>query len=250
MSDFGFKMALEFLKQPLILSVIILGLLSGIFYKRIIGAIGEFWVRIELKKLPKEYRIINNIMVIVNNKSSQIDHLVVSKYGIFVIETKQYNGYLAGKDYDKKWTVKAGNRKYYINNPIHQNYGHVQSLKEVLNIDENKFVPIVCISSNARVNIQSDKVVLITNLIRTITSYQKEIISNDKEIYYQVLSINITDKEKRKRHIKDIKQNTKQKNKDYQCPKCGGELVERKGQYGKFLGCSNYPKCRFTKSKE
>lgn len=31
------------------------------------------------------------------------------------------------------------------------------------------------------------------------------------------------------------------------CPRCGGNLVERSGKYGKFVGCSNYPKCRFTK---
>jgi len=30
------------------------------------------------------------------------------------------------------------------------------------------------------------------------------------------------------------------------CPKCGGNLVERSGKFGKFLGCSNYPKCRYT----
>lgn len=31
------------------------------------------------------------------------------------------------------------------------------------------------------------------------------------------------------------------------CPRCGGSLVERSGKYGKFFGCSNYPKCRFIK---
>ena len=31
------------------------------------------------------------------------------------------------------------------------------------------------------------------------------------------------------------------------CPKCSGTLVERKGKNGRFIGCSNYPKCRFTK---
>jgi len=30
------------------------------------------------------------------------------------------------------------------------------------------------------------------------------------------------------------------------CPKCGGELIMRKGKYGYFKGCKNYPKCRFT----
>ena len=32
------------------------------------------------------------------------------------------------------------------------------------------------------------------------------------------------------------------------CPKCGGELVKRSGRYGKFFGCSNYPKCRYTRN--
>ncbi len=30
------------------------------------------------------------------------------------------------------------------------------------------------------------------------------------------------------------------------CPECGGELVYRKGKYGKFISCSNYPKCKYT----
>ena len=38
--------------------------------------------------------------------------------------------------------------------------------------------------------------------------------------------------------------------KDYDnntCPKCGGKLVERTSKYGKFYGCSNYPKCKYIK---
>lgn len=33
---------------------------------------------------------------------------------------------------------------------------------------------------------------------------------------------------------------------DTVCPKCGGQLVERKGKYGRFMGCSTYPKCDYT----
>jgi len=32
------------------------------------------------------------------------------------------------------------------------------------------------------------------------------------------------------------------------CPKCSGKLMERTGKYGKFLGCSNYPKCKYTEN--
>lgn len=31
------------------------------------------------------------------------------------------------------------------------------------------------------------------------------------------------------------------------CPRCGGKLYRREGKYGEFLGCSNYPKCNYTK---
>ena len=31
------------------------------------------------------------------------------------------------------------------------------------------------------------------------------------------------------------------------CPKCGAEMVKRKGKYGEFYGCSNYPTCRGTR---
>lgn len=32
------------------------------------------------------------------------------------------------------------------------------------------------------------------------------------------------------------------------CPKCGGELIQRSGKFGRFLGCSNFPECRYTKN--
>lgn len=60
-----------------------------------------------------------------DNKTHQINHIIVSKYGIFVIETKQY---IKGNNFDKSWLIKNGNKNFYVNNPLHQNYGHVKSL--------------------------------------------------------------------------------------------------------------------------
>ena len=34
------------------------------------------------------------------------------------------------------------------------------------------------------------------------------------------------------------------------CPECGGDLVVRTGKYGKFVSCSNYPKCKYIKKEE
>lgn len=39
-----------------------------------------------------------------------------------------------------------------------------------------------------------------------------------------------------------------QKEEGLKCPRCGGELVQRTGKYGKFWGCSNYPKCKYTQA--
>ena len=238
-----------FLKNPLFIIIIILAILCTIFSNKIIGFAGEFWVRLELRKLPKEYLVINNLMVEYNSKTCQIDHLVISKYGIFIIETKQYNGYIKGNDYDLNWEQRFKKKIYHIHNPIHQNYGHLQMLKQVTGIDESLFIPLVCISSRARVNVKSKKVVLLNDLIDTILNYNEEKILYYKEIYEYINTINIREKKKRKEHIIETKKIVTQKknNNINKCPKCGGILVERMSKYGKFIGCSNYPKCKYIK---
>ena len=53
------------------------------------GKVGEKVVASKLDHLPKDqYRVLNNVTIPTPKGSSQIDHLVVSIYGIFVIETK------------------------------------------------------------------------------------------------------------------------------------------------------------------
>ena len=80
-----------FLKEPIFLIIIILGIFSSIFYKKIRGFMGEFWVKMELKKLPKnEYIVLNDIMIKSSKGTHQIDHIIISKFGIFVIEMKNY----------------------------------------------------------------------------------------------------------------------------------------------------------------
>ncbi len=51
----------------------------------------------------------------------------------------------------------------------------------------------------------------------------------------------------KKEHIQNIKNNIIDKDNN-KCPKCGGQLVERTGKYGRFIGCSNYPKCKYTRN--
>lgn len=232
-----------------IIILLIIYILLRIFYIKIIGIAGEHWVKKELKKLSNDYLIMNDLIFKTKDGiTHQIDHAVISKYGIFVIETKQYNGYIKGNDYDKKWEIYSGRKKYYVNNPVHQNYGHIQSLKELLSLNDNYFVSIVCISSNARLNIKSGIVVELPDLVDKIKTYNVELLPNYNEIYDSLYTLNIKDKSERRKHIKYAKETKSQneQNSIGKCPKCGGDLVARNGKYGSFLGCSNYPKCKYT----
>jgi len=217
-------------------------------YPKILGWFGEHWTKKELKRLSKDkYRVINDVFIINNGMSHQIDHVVVSPYEIFSIETKQYNGRITGTKYDKYWVRKKRGKKYYYNNPIRQNYGHVKALCELLKIDESKIYNIVCIPSrHVYLKIQHDgEIVTNITINEKILSYNEEVLSDIDNIVDIIEKNNITDKKLRKDHIKNIRNNIIDKDTS-KCPRCGGQLVERKGRYGYFLGCSNYPKCKYT----
>lgn len=225
-------------------------ILIPIIERKVIGFFGEFWVKLELKRLKKDYKVLNNVIVrTMDNSTHQIDHVVVSKYGIFVIETKQINGYIKGNNYDKNWTVKRGKNTYYINNPVHQNYGHIKALSEVLGINDDKFISIVCISSQAKVRVNSNNVIRIYELVKYIKSYTNEILPNYIETYNNLVSRNIKGYTNSRMHVKNVKEIKKVKTNELAniCPLCGGELVNRQSKYGSFIGCSNYPRCKFKK---
>lgn len=244
MNGFVNELTRRLYTNPVFIIFIIISIISFVFYKEIVGWFGEYWTKKALKKLPKDkYKILNNLLIFVNNKSHQIDHVVVSSYGIFCIETKQYNGYIVGDKYDKYWIRKAGKKRYYYTNPIRQNYGHCKALSELLHIEESKIINIVCISSNAKLNIKHDgEVVNYYTTVNKIKAYKDEIINNPKEITEIILNNNRKDKKSKKEHIKSINKIVDKS----VCPKCGGKLINRSGKYGAFIGCSNYPKCNYT----
>lgn len=79
-------------------------------------------------------------------------------------------------------------------------------------------------------------------------SYSEEKIKNVNELYDILIENNVKDRKTKKEHIKNIKANVDKKDIS-KCPKCGGTLVERESKYGKFIGCSNYPQCKYTRKK-
>lgn len=248
LGDYMFELCMKILSSPLYWGFIIICIFVYIYSSKILGFFGELWTKQELNKLPKDtYKIINDVLIKIGEKTYQIDHIVVSLYGIFVIETKQYNGYITGNKYDKKWVRNFGKKTYYYTNPIRQNYGHVKAISELLNIDESLLYNIVCVPSMAKLKIEHDgELVRNYNILCKIFSYQDVVFYNIDEIVDIINKNNIKDKKIRKEHIKNIRKNLVNNNIN-ECPKCGYPLEEKNGKYGKFIGCSNYPHCKYTR---
>lgn len=239
------------------LIVLIVAIVAAILLKWLLpskGEVGERRVARILSKLPQEeYKVINNLLVLHKGHTTQIDHVVISEYRIFVIETKFYKGRIYGGLTSEYWTQNIYGKKYNLRNPIHQNHGHIRSLSALLqDIHPDFFIPIVAFSKQASVNCIDNKSIVYWNqLNKVIKSYQRKWLTTEQvqKVYDTLLAANIDSKENRKQHVKNIKRNIAHREQTIangRCPRCGGNLVLRNGKYGKFYGCQNYPRCRFT----
>lgn len=96
---------------------------------------GEWFVKLSLgSEIPNEKYVINNLLLYNNSKSHQIDHIVIRKTGVFVIETKNYSGRIYGQNNQKKWTqvLAYGREKHQFYNPVLQNKSHIYALSKIL----------------------------------------------------------------------------------------------------------------------
>lgn len=233
------------------------------------GKRGEMRVSEILSQLSDEYTILNDLVFQTEKGTTQIDHLVVSKYGIFTIETKNYRGEIYGDDnrkewtqlivtevtYAKKWwktyTYVTKNRFY---NPVKQSVGHAFRIKELLSVFPHvKIVPIVVFTGDAILSYVESKnhVVYEENLLDVIDGYKTTYLTdNDVQAVLAILTgNNIRETVSDRQHVKSLRTAAREVNATINsgiCPKCGGHLIGRTGKYGTFYGCSNYPKCRFT----
>lgn len=235
--------------------LIVLCVVLAIYRPQIKGYIGEKAVANRLSGLsPQSYIVLNDIMLPTSYGTTQIDHIVVSVYGIFVIETKNYKGWITGSEYGEQWTKNMYGKKYLFRNPLKQNYAHVKALESILGFSDDKFIPIVAFSGESNIKVQTAKpVIYIGQLKRAIETYREIKFSENElqNIVIQIQNVNIQDKDSRKQHVEQIRNQVKNDNVKIAsgiCPKCGANLIRRNGKYGAFWGCSNYPKCRYTKN--
>lgn len=191
--------------------------------------------------------VLNDYMFKVDGKTSQIDHIVINEFGIFVIETKNYSGKIYGNSKQLEWTqiLAGGNIKNTFYNPVKQNANHIYKLKKLLNTN-SYMMSIVVFAGGDISNIDIDNVCTIDELTDKLRLAEKYITDEEaEEIYNKLLEVEDLETTE-EAHIKEIYK--EQYDIDHNiCPRCGGDLVIRHGKYGDFYGCSNYPNCRFKK---
>lgn len=109
------------------------------------GLIGELLVNIAIKiRLDKSlYHLMNNVTLPTEDGSTQIDHILVSQYGVFVIETKNMSGWIFGSEHQKVWTQNIYKQKHKFQNPLHQNYKHAKTIESILGLDGEKVFSVV-----------------------------------------------------------------------------------------------------------
>ncbi|NLV40427.1 MAG: hypothetical protein GXY15_04265 [Candidatus Hydrogenedentes bacterium] len=243
----------------IVVSAVLMKLMS-VYQARAFGHFGERRVRILLEGLdPQEYRVFHDLMLESRDGTTQIDHVVVSRFGVFVLETKNISGKIYGRENAPQWTIYNHGQKYPLHNPLRQNYGHVQALRTALgNLGEAPMFPLVVFMRTAtlKVDVPPGLVVMTSELVQTVMTKATPMMSPQTrdEISRRIEAANITDPVRRKAHVGSVKRRVAAREQETAdaiaqgvCPKCGGQLVAKTGRYGTFTACSNFKVngCRF-----
>lgn len=194
-----------------IVFILIIVIVLKINSSKIKGSIGEAKVNTRLNFIGKEYIVLKDILIKSSNGyTSQIDELVLSEYGLFVIETKNYKGWIFGNEKAENWTQVIYKEKHTFRNPIKQNWSHIYALKSLLSDYPNiKYHPIVVFSGNATLkSIESSIPVIYSNKLNSTIrklSFEKCLSIDELNKIQTILeSSELKERNARKEHIKNI----------------------------------------------
>lgn len=254
------------------------------------GRRGEKLVADELARLKRSENILLNDLLIPvgGDKTSQIDHVLISTRGIFVIETKSLAGRITGSEFGQYWTQHLSSQSRSIYNPLLQNRTHVKVIRRLLpELPDSLFTSVVVFTEAWRLDIKADDVVIsrswlpdkrirrtfiptersrkrwwrpgreihleerqivtpLDGLCEEIKRRRRVIERDDlADLARRIRAVNEDDRASRKEHTRYARQTSANISREIRqgvCPRCGSPLVDRRT----FIGCSNYPACRFT----
>lgn len=174
---------------------------------------GEARVADQLRsRLSKEYHVINDIYLPLRDGSTvQIDHVVVSRYGIFVVETKAYSGWIFGGGGSKEWTQILYGTKKRFQNPLRQNYKHKCALADCLGLSRNMFKDVVVFTGDCTFKTKiPPEVVCRREVSRYIMGFRAPVLSENRvgDIVGSIVRMmdEVSDEQK-KLHVRNLRRN-------------------------------------------
>lgn len=237
------------------------------------GWFGEFLVNVTAALFldKSKYHLIKNVTLPTEDGTTQIDHIIVSVYGVFVVETKNIRGWIFGDKNQKTWTQKIFKHSSRFQNPLHQNHKHVKTLETLLDLtDKQVHSLVVFVGDSTFKTAMPENVTYGGGYVKYIKSKKTPVLTES-----EVVTITSTIGKDRlapsfktnKEHVAHVKKiiTEKQINKDSagykdninedmisdipDCPKCGSPMKLRETKRGenigqRFYGCTSFPKCR------
>lgn len=188
-----------------------------IFTPEWMGRRGEKLTERELKLvrfLGRDGKILRNVYIPKENgETSEIDVLYITQKGIFVIESKNYSGWVFGSEKNYQWTVSLSNGiKNKLYNPIEQNQTHMKWLQNYVGEDIPLF-SIITFSERCTLKLKGEFTVPVINrdhlyaTIRNIWNKSEDKLSDEQvnELYEKLKELTKVSKEDKMKHVEDIK---------------------------------------------
>lgn len=219
------------------------------------GVFGEFVVNVLANwRLDKDtYHLIKNVTLLAEDGTTQIDHILVSVYGVFVVETKNLRGWIFGTPNQTTWTQKIYKHKNKFQNPLHQNYKHTKTLQALLGLEENQIHSVIVFIGDSEFKTpMPENVTYGMGYVRYIKTKIQPVLSPKQviEITQTIETGRLARSFKNHReHIRHVQSIMAEKQNKHRCPKCGSDMVLRQSRKGEkkgqpFWGCSTFPRCR------
>ncbi len=175
------------------------------------GIRGERFANYHLRPLLRsdEYLLANVLLPLKNNHTTELDCVMISRKGIFCIETKYWVGYIRGGDEDEYWTqvydnLYRKNKKH--RNPVKQNTAHCAVLAKLLNNKVKIENIVIFVNLEYRRGISSRYAYTIRQFKNYYRQLNDDVLSTDEiEQLSHELSNYIATKEQLNAHKEDVK---------------------------------------------
>jgi hypothetical protein len=150
---------------------------------RFLGTMGSERVKKLLNaSLPKSrYTLIHDLTLPSGRGDVHFDHIIVSRYGIYVIDTIYRRGWISGSEVQERWIQKLKGKSRKFENPLHANFLRVQVLESLLELHLSNFHPLVVFSGHTGFkNEEPGKVIAVEQMLLTIKKKNRDLLTPEQ----------------------------------------------------------------------